>query len=243
MKQRLDSFLLRAGLASSRHQAEVLISLGKVKVNGRIVTRNGTLVEPKTKVTLLPTPIYVSRAAYKLAPVVPKLSLSFTSKVVLDVGASKGGFTDVALQAGATKVYAVDVGTAQLDKTLLVNPKVVAMEKTDVRNLKVLPELVDVILADLSFVSLRVILPYLNKFLAAGGQLVVMAKPQFEVGSRQAAAKLLNKGVVKNDKIRRRILTDFEVWAKGHYRILGKADSALAGEHGNVERFYLLAPI
>jgi 23S rRNA (cytidine1920-2'-O)/16S rRNA (cytidine1409-2'-O)-methyltransferase len=158
---------------------------------------------------------------------------------VLDIGSSTGGFTDFALQNGAERVYAVDVGTNQLDGRLRGNEKIVLMEKTDIRAVRSLPEKVDIVLADVSFISLRKILPGIANLLRPSAQIVAMVKPQFEA-DKQTASK--HKGVIKNDRIRREILKDFEQWSREYFVIDDKADSGVAGAKGNVERFYLLRP-
>ena len=176
---------------------------------------------------------YVSRAGLKLASVSESFKLDFTEKIVLDIGSSTGGFTDYALQHGAQKVYAVDVGTNQLHPSLRQNTKIELHEKTDIRNFYT-DQHIDLIVGDVSFISLREILPHVAKHLMNEQTiLVAMVKPQFEAGKDQ-----VSKGVIKNAKIRRQILNDFEIWAKQYFVILDKKDSEVAGAKGNVERFY-----
>lgn len=177
---------------------------------------------------------FVGRAGEKLAGAAAKLSLDFKNKVVLDVGSSTGGFTQYALSHAAAKVIAVDAGTEQLHPSLRLEQRVELHEKTDIRDFKT-DETIDIILIDVSFVSLRQILPAVAGLASMDTQIAALLKPQFE-----AAAKDLNKGVVKNDSIRRRILKDFELWTKKYFIIKAKADSDLPGTHGNRERFYLL---
>ncbi len=237
LRLRLDQLLVIRGLVGSRSQAAALIKLGKIKVSGRRATQPGQLIDQKVDIEVTKER-YVSRAAYKLASVAPKLSLDFKHNVVLDVGASTGGFTDFALQRGATRVYAVDIGTKQLAAKLKVDSRVVSMEKTDIRQVTSLPESVDLAVVDVSFISLRLILPGLIMLLAKNGQILAMVKPQFETGE----PNVTHKGVIKNDTIRRQILKDFEAWAKDQFQIIAKADSKIAGTKGNIERFYLLKP-
>ena len=177
---------------------------------------------------------YVGRAALKLASVAGKLGLDFKAKTVLDVGSSTGGFTDYALRHGAARVIAVDAGTDQLHPSLRTNLKIELHEKTDIRDFKT-DEKPDVILIDVSFISLRQVLPAVAKLGTKNTQIVVLLKPQFE-----AESKDLNKGIVKNDSIRRGVMKDFETWTKNYFAIKAKADSELAGAGGNRERFYLL---
>ena len=248
-KLRLDRTLLLRGLVSTRSQAQNYIKLGKVKVNGRIIDKPGFLVAESGSLELTQAERYVSRAALKLASVTLALKLNFRGKVVLDVGSSTGGFTDYALRAGAKKVIAVDVGTKQLHPSLRADKRVELHEKADIRNVRlktrefrgrksgpILKSAPEIILVDVSFVSLRMILPHIVTLCKSTTELVVLLKPQFEAGRQQ-----INKGVVKNDTIRRRILKDFEAWAAGHgFLVTAKADSEVAGARGNRERFYLL---
>lgn len=234
-KQRLDKFLFQVGLVGSRSQAENYIRLGKVTVNKKVIQKAGYTVTDSDIVQLVADCTYVSRAGFKLAGASESFKLDFNGKIVLDIGSSTGGFTDYALQHGAQKVYAVDVGTDQLHPSLRSNIKIELHEKTDIRDFYV-DEEIDLIVGDVSFISLRDILPHVVKNLMSKKTiLVAMVKPQFEAGKTQA-----NKGVMKNDKVRRQILADFETWARQYFIILDKKDSEVAGSKGNVERFYKL---
>ena len=233
-KSRLDQELARRQLVSTRSQAESYIKLGKVRVNGQVINKAGFLVAANDKIQLAQTEQYVSRAALKLASVADRFGLDFSDKLVLDVGSSTGGFTDYALKHGAKKVIAVDVGTDQMHPSLRTNSKLELYEKTDIRDFKT-DSKPDVVLIDVSFISLRQILPAVAKLAGPETQIVAMVKPQFEADSKQ-----VNKGVIKNDSIRRGILKDFEAWAGQHFLIKNKADSEVAGAKGNRERFYLL---
>lgn len=234
MKQRLDKALVDRGLVPTRSQAESFIKLGQVRVNGTILTKPGTIVADEAEVKLIAKEQYVSRAGLKLASVTRALKLNFKGKIVLDVGSSTGGFTDFALKNGADKVIAVDVGTDQLHPTLHGNPRIELHEQTDIRDFKP-AQMPDIVVMDVSFISLREILPHVAKISGPGTQIVAMCKPQFEAGS---SAK--HKGVIKNDKMRRDILKDFEQWLKTYFVTVDKADSDIAGSKGNRERFYLL---
>lgn len=236
-KQRLDIELAKRGLTTSRSQSESWIKLGKVTVDGTVVTKPGFFVRPDAEIKLMATEQYVSRAGLKLASVAELLKLRFADAVVLDVGSSTGGFTDYALQHGAQKVYAVDVGTEQLHPSLRGNPKIELHEKTDIRDFQ-LPEAIrpDIVVMDVSFISVREILPHIKAQLSRPGtQIAVMLKPQFEAGRHQT-----NKGIIKNDSVRREILREFEGWAKQYFTLVDKRDSEVAGAKGNRERFYLL---
>ena len=238
-KQRLDQLLVQKGLADNRSKAAALIMAGRVKVGDKVIDKAGYFVKVEAPVSIDPGPSYVSRAGEKLASVAGKLKLNFRAKIVLDVGSSTGGFTDFALQNGAKRVYAVDVGTNQLDWKLRQDTRVVVMEKTDIRDVKTLPEPIDIVVIDVSFISLRQILPAVKKLTNPQTLVVPMAKPQFEADYKTAS---LHKGVIKNDTIRRRILKDLENHFKPDFLVAEKADSEIAGSKGNVERFYLLEP-
>lgn len=235
MKRRLDQRLVELGAVPTRSQAESYIRMGEVTVNNKIVTKAGQLVGEADTVELKAKERYVSRAAFKLASVADSLGLDFKDKVMLDVGSSTGGFTDYALRQGARKVIAVDVGTNQLHPSLHGHERIELHEKTDIRDFKA-NEHIDLIVADVSFVSLRDILPHISTLMSGDTRLVAMVKPQFEaVESSQK-----HKGVIKNDAVRRKILQGFESWVKDLFAIMAKADSHVSGSRGNVERFYLL---
>jgi 23S rRNA (cytidine1920-2'-O)/16S rRNA (cytidine1409-2'-O)-methyltransferase len=238
-KQRLDHALVARGLTSSRSQAENWIRLGKVTVDGKTLTKPGYFVRQSAEVRLVAEEQYVSRAGLKLASVAKVLKLDFRDAVVLDVGSSTGGFTDYALQHGARKVYAVDVGTEQLHPSLRGNERIELHEKTDIRDFVIESELPSIIVIDVSFISLREILPYIARQLSnSDTQIAAMLKPQFEAGRNQT-----NKGIIKNESVRRQILKEFETWAKQYFVVRDKRDSDVAGAKGNQERFYLLVPL
>jgi len=236
VKIRLDQRLVQLGLVRTRSQAGSYIKLGEVKVNDRVTMKPGVLVSPDDIVELTAGEQYVSRAALKLASVAGHFGLDFQDKVVLDVGSSTGGFTDYALQHGAAKVIAVEVGTDQLHPSLKGDQRIELHEKTDIREVKTLSQQPDIVVADVSFISLRQILPHVSTLCTGSTQLVVMVKPQFEAG--ESSHK--HKGVIKNDAMRRDILKDFETWAKRRFVVISKADSAVSGAKGNRERFYLM---
>lgn len=235
MTKRLDLELVARGLVSSRSQAENWIRLGKVSVNGKNVTKPGYFVADTAKIELKITEQYVSRAGLKLASVAQVLDIDFRGKVVLDVGSSTGGFTDYALQHGAAKVIAVDVGTDQLHPSLHSHPQIELHEQTDIRDMHELSATPDIVVIDVSFISLRDILPHVAQLSDKQTVVAAMLKPQFE-----APRDTKHKGVIKNDAMRRAILKDFEAWAKNYFVIQDKADSEVAGSKGNRERFYKL---
>lgn len=235
MKQRLDVALTASGLVPSRSQAESWIRLGKVTVDGTIVTKPGYFVDKASSLALTATEQYVSRAGLKLSSVARVFDIQFAGKTVLDVGSSTGGFTDYALQHGVQKVYAVDVGTDQLHPSLRGNPRIELHEKTDIRDFTP-AQTPDIVTVDVSFISMRKILPHLAKIAGSQTMICAMLKPQFEAVHHQ----LTRSGIVRNDTVRRTILKEFEAWVKSYFIVLGKADSGVAGAHGNKERFYWL---
>jgi 23S rRNA (cytidine1920-2'-O)/16S rRNA (cytidine1409-2'-O)-methyltransferase len=236
VKQRLDMALVGRGLTSSRSQAESYIKMGLVTVDGNIINHPSTQVDDQNKLKINIDEQYVSRAGLKLASVANALNLSFENKLVLDVGSSTGGFTDYSLRHGANKVIAVDVGSDQLHPSLRNNDKIELHEQTDIRDLGMPTEKIDIVVIDVSFISLRSILPKVYELSDSDTQIVAMFKPQFESGSSSK-----HKGVIKNDKIRRQLLSDFEAWLKQNKFFIAKqADSEVHGSKGNKERFYLL---
>lgn len=239
---RLDSEIAKRGLVESRSQAEQEIDFGNVAVNGKIITKSSFLVRETDKIRLIKKNPYVSRAGLKLASVSGFFKLDFKDKVVLDVGSSTGGFTDFALQNGAKQVVAVDVGTEQMHPKLRTDKRLQLHEKTDIRafageeRYRKFLKKAEIILIDVSFISLREVLPAASQLTDSKTSILAMCKPQFEAGQSQ-----INKGVVKNEKIRRDIFQNFEIWLKDHnFIIVSKRDSEIAGEKGNRERFYLL---
>lgn len=234
-KRRLDVALAEQQMVSSRSQAESYVRLGQVKVNGRVVTKAGFLVGEEDEIRLSAEEQYVGRAALKLKSADQAFKLDWKGKTVLDVGSSTGGFTQYALQHGARKVLAVDVGTNQLHPSLRDDERIELHEKTDIRDFKTAQQ-IDIVVGDVSFISLREILPSVAKLVPQGALILAMVKPQFEAGQ----SNLKHKGVIKNDRMRRDILKDYELWVQKEFKILDKKDSEVAGGKGNVERFYLL---
>lgn len=235
MKQRLDVVLAARKLVSSRSQAESFVRLRQVKVNGRIATKSGVLVADTDEIIVQAGQQYVGRAALKLKSAAETFKLDFKGKTVLDVGSSTGGFTQYAILCGAAKVIAVDVGTDQLHPSLRGDVRIELHEKTDIRDYNT-DGIIDIVVGDVSFISLREILPHVAALVDRRADIVVMVKPQFEAGQ----SSLKHKGVIKNDKMRRDILKDFEFWAEKRFKVVAKADSEIPGSKGNVERFYLL---
>lgn len=234
MKVRLDHLLVKKGLVETRSQAESYIRLGKVLVDGVRQKKPGFFVREDSVLKILQDNQYVSRAGMKLESVSKVLKLDFQNKIVLDVGSSTGGFTDFSLRNGAKRVIAVDVGTNQLHPKLRADSRVELHEKTDIRDFST-EQKIDMVVIDVSFISLREILPSVAK-IAPKSKIVAMVKPQFEAGRNGTV-----NGVVKNNSVRRKILQDFESWCRiNNLYIENKRDSEVKGSKGNQERFYLL---
>ena len=235
MKIRLDNLLVDRKMVESRSQAESYIKLGKITVDGVKRTKPGFFVDVDSELKILQRVQYVSRAGLKLESVAKKMRIDFRNKTVLDVGSSTGGFTDYSLKNGANKVIAVDVGTDQLHPKLRLNKKVELHEKTDIRNFKT-DQKIDVVVIDVSFISIKEILPSVVNLSDKNTKIVAMVKPQFEAGRNGTV-----NGVVKNNSYRRKILQDFENWCRSNnLYIENKRDSEVKGAKGNQERFYIL---
>lgn len=235
MTERLDQAMVNRGLVATRSQAESYVKLGKVEVDGNVIEKPGLRIVKSAVVQITSENRYVSRGGFKLESIASKLGLDFHGMNVLDVGSSTGGFTDYALQHGAANVVAVDAGTYQLAESLRANPKIDLHEQTDIKTIKSLSTKINITLIDVSFTSVRPILQHLLRLIDPGSVVVAMVKPQFEAG-----AQLKHKGIIKNQKMRRDIFKDFEGWVKDNFKIIDKADSQVAGEKGNVEKFYKL---
>ncbi len=232
--KRLDVYLFEKNFFPSRDKAKEAILSGIISVNGKITTKPAEKVESGIKVEIIGEKLkYVSRAGLKLEKAASEYKISFKDKIVLDVGASTGGFTDFALQSGALKVYSVDVGTNQLHQSLVNNPKVINMEKTDFRNLPKLNDHIDIAVCDCSFISLKLLSAKFSEVLQRGSILVVLIKPQFECG-KQIAQK--TKGVIKDtilqEQIKQNIIDHF---LSLNFALVGACASPILGTLGNKE--------
>lgn len=235
-RQRLDQALVSRGLAPTRSQAGSYIRLGQVTVNDEVATRPAQMVTNEARLHIAASERYVGRAGLKLASVADRMKLDFSNAVVLDVGSSTGGFTDFALQHGAAMVIAVEAGSRQLHASLRGNPRIELHEQTDIRDISRLSQTPDIVVIDVSFISLRQILPHISTLVTATTRIIAMVKPQFEAGQ----SGLKHKGVIKNEHIRRDVLKAFEQWVQGSFVVVAKVDSAVPGAKGNQERFYSL---
>jgi 23S rRNA (cytidine1920-2'-O)/16S rRNA (cytidine1409-2'-O)-methyltransferase len=237
MKERLDKVIKQRRLIRSRSRAQRMIEAGRVKVNGQIVSRPGHPIDSEAEIEILGYEPYVSRGGEKLEAALERFRIDPKGRVCLDVGASTGGFTDCLLQHGAAKVYAIDVGHDQLHPRLRSHPLVVAREGLNARYLepKDIDEPIDLATVDVSFISLKLILPPLVEILAPGGDLVALVKPQFEVG-KDALPK---DGVVKDAAAQAKALQDVARFLRDEtpWHVVDEMVSPVRGEKGNVEFF------
>jgi len=236
-KERLDVALVRRGLAPSRERARALIMAGQVYVGEQLVDKPGTLVPLDAECRLALTPAelkYASRGGLKLEKALDTFELDPSGRVALDVGASTGGFTDCLLQRGAKRVYTVDVGHGQLAWKLRNDPRVVVMEHTNIRHLTSLPELVECASIDVSFISLRLVLPAIVPLLAPQAWVVALVKPQFEAGKADADR---GAGVISDPAVHERVLRELKDWIPLHtpLSVRGLTDSPILGREGNRE--------
>jgi 23S rRNA (cytidine1920-2'-O)/16S rRNA (cytidine1409-2'-O)-methyltransferase len=241
-KERLDMELVRRGLAASRDRARALILAGSVEVDGTIVTKAGTQVAAETPVALrAPDHPYVSRGALKLIAGLDAFGLDPAGWAALDIGASTGGFTDVLLQRGARRVYAIDVGYGQLAWSLRSDARVVTLERENIRHLDParIPEPCDLAVIDVSFISLTLVLPRVAELLGppGGKPIVALIKPQFEVGKGQVG----RGGVVRDDAARQGAVDKVQRWASDHgFEVGPVVTSPIQGPAGNIEYVQLL---
>ena len=238
MRERLDLVLVRRGLAETRERAQSLILSGAVRVNGLAATRPAQSVADDAHLQLADTgPEYVSRGALKLEKALDTWAIDPAGRVVLDVGASTGGFTDLLLRRGAARVYAVDVGYGQLHYKLRNDPRVVSMERTNVRHLTELPERPTLAVVDVSFISLKLALP--PAFALVDRQVVALIKPQFEAGRHQVG----KGGVVRDPAIHQQVITDLARWSEQQpWRLVETVESPIKGPAGNLEFLSLWTP-
>ncbi len=239
-KIRLDQLLVERGLADSRSKALALIMAGTVRVDDVVITKAGTRVAADADVQCAEKPPFVSRGGKKLAGALDVFDTDPTGMVALDAGASTGGFTDCLLQRGAAHVFAADVGYGQLDDKLVNDPRVTVMDRTNVRHMTPddLPGPMDLIVGDLSFISLSLVLPALAALLKPGGRMILLVKPQFEVGKKNVG----KGGIVRDPEKREEAIATVIVTARMNgMRFLGRVTSPITGAKGNVEFLIHLA--
>lgn len=241
-KQRLDVLLVERGLAESRAKAQALIMAGQVRVDGQTALKPASAIPTDSVLTVDSGPRFVSRGGEKLEAAFEAFPLDVAGLICADVGASTGGFTDCLLQHGAAKVYAIDVGKGLLDWKLRNDPRVVVMEETNARYIQSLPEPVDFVTIDASFISLKILLPVVKNWFippspsgrGAGGEgLVALIKPQFEAGRKVTAR---GQGVIRDPEIHRQVLLDVLTFAQTQgWGLQGLVKSPLLGPKGNAE--------
>lgn len=237
-KERLDALLMNRGMFESRAKAQAAVMAGQVLVNEQKIDKPGTPVPPDVTIRLLGNNLpYVSRGGLKLEKALQIFPISVKDKIVADIGASTGGFTDCALQNGAVKVYAIDVGYGQLAWKLRSDERVINMERTNVRYLEKdsLPEQVDAVTIDVAFISLDKVLPAVHKIVKEDGFVIALIKPQFEAGKENVG----KKGVVRDAKVHESVINNVIDFAKAEgFGIAGMDFSPIKGPEGNIE--YLL---
>lgn len=236
-KERLDVALVRRGLVPSRERARALIMAGQVFLGEKMVDKAGTLIPLDAECRLAEAPDelkYVSRGGLKLEKALATFDLKPEGLVALDVGASTGGFTDCLLRNGASKVYALDVGRAQLAWTLRNDPRVVVMEQTNIRHVTELPEPIACVVIDVSFISLHLVLPPIVPLLEPNAWIVALVKPQFEAGKAEVDR---GSGVISDPAVHERVLSELQEWIPAHtsLRVKGITDSPIHGRDGNKE--------
>ncbi|GHO44353.1 TlyA family RNA methyltransferase [Ktedonospora formicarum] len=238
-KERLDVALVRRGLVPSRERARALIMAGQVYAGERMVDKPGTMIPLDTECRLAevaPELKYVSRGGLKLEKALDEFQLDPADRVAIDVGSSTGGFTQCLLERGVRRVYAVDVGHGQLAWSLRNDERVVVMERTNIRHLDTLPELMQCAVIDVSFISLRLVLPPLEALLARSPEtwIASLVKPQFEAGKAEVDR---GRGVISDPEVHQRVLQELQEWIPQHttFQVLGISDSPILGRDGNRE--------
>lgn len=232
-KKRLDVLVVERGLAETRERAQALILAGDVNVAGRILDKAGAQVDSNIEITIRAPLPYVGRGGYKLAGALDAFAVDPTNLVCADIGASTGGFTDVLLQRGAAKVYAIDVGYGQLAWKLRQDPRVVVMDRVNARYLESLPEPIDLVVIDVSFISLEHILRIAQKLLPpSGGKIIALIKPQFEAGKNQVG----RGGIVRDAQVHQQVQDKITRFAQSlGLHVNGLIQSPIIGTEGNIE--------
>ena len=232
-KVRLDVLLVERGLAESRAKAQALIMAGQVRVAGQTAIKPATAISPDSVLTVDSGPRFVSRGGEKLDAALEVFPINVSGLTCADVGASTGGFTDCLLQRGAVKVYAIDVGKGILHWKLRNDKRVVVMEETNARYVESLPEEVSLVTVDASFISLKVLLPTIQKWINENTNLICLIKPQFEAGKKDVSR---GDGVIRDPEIHKQVLIDVLTFAQNEgFGICGLIKSPLLGPKGNAE--------
>jgi len=237
-KKRLDALLVERDLAESRQRARSLILAGKVRVNEQTADKVGTLITVDAEIKIREPLKYVSRGGYKLEGALDAFQIGVRDKICADVGASTGGFTDCLLQCRVARVYAIDVGYGQIAWKLRIDPRVTVLDRVNARYLQSLPEPIDLATIDVSFISIKQILPAIQPLLQPRGETVALIKPQFEAGREQVG----KGGIVRDARVHRAVVQKITRDAiDADWRILGLSRSPIAGAEGNIEFFVHLS--
>lgn len=241
MNKRLDLLVAENNMVKSREMAKELIKKSKVTVDGKVITKPSAMISEESIIIITGEVLsYVGRGGLKLEQAISEFNLSFTDKVCMDIGASTGGFTDCMLQNGAKKVYAVDVGHDQLAEKLLNDRRVINLEKTNIRTFEKeqLNDIIDFISIDVSFISLKLVLPKVKELISQKGEVVALIKPQFEATKSQ----LNKKGILKDKNIHISILKDIISFCRSMFTVKGLCFSPIKGGDGNIEYLVHLSP-
>lgn len=231
-KKRIDVMLVEKGLAESRAKAQAMIMAGDVLADGKIVLKAGTLVNKDADVSVAEPPPFVSRGGFKLDYGLGYFGLDVRDAVVADIGASTGGFTDCLLKRGVRRVYAVDVGYGQLDYRLRQDHRVIVMDRVNARNTPDIREKLDMVVIDVSFISVEKIIPAIAGLLKEKGSIIVLVKPQFEAKRKEVG----KGGIIRQPEIHARVLGRFVKWVTDNgYRLKGLVGSPIEGASGNRE--------
>jgi 23S rRNA (cytidine1920-2'-O)/16S rRNA (cytidine1409-2'-O)-methyltransferase len=246
-KTRLDLLLVERGMADSRARAQALVMAGQVRVEGQVEIKPSAQVAPEARLEIEPGQRYVSRGGEKLEAALSNFPVELQGRICADVGASTGGFTDCLLQHGAAKVYAIDVGRGLLHWKLRTDARVVVLEQTNARLLASLPEPVNLVTIDASFISLKLLLPVVKGWFSTTGQgenkgkggsnppgeVIALVKPQFEAGRKEAAR---GKGVIRDPAVHQAVLKDILAFAESQgFNLRGQIQSPVVGPKGNIE--------
>jgi 23S rRNA (cytidine1920-2'-O)/16S rRNA (cytidine1409-2'-O)-methyltransferase len=237
-KKRLDVLLVERGLVETRQRAQALILAGEVRVADRIVDKVGTPIADDAEISIRASLQYVGRGGFKLAGALDAFALEPREKICADIGASTGGFTDCLLQRGAARVYAIDVGYGQLAWKLRNDPRVIVMDRVNIRLFDALPEPIDLAVMDVSFISLSLVFPVARRLLNPRGEIISLVKPQFEAGRGQVG----KGGIVRDARVHRAVLEKIVRDARANdLRVRGICRSPITGADGNVEFFIYLS--
>lgn len=234
---RLDQYLVVNKICDSRNKAQNLIKTGEILVNDRVILKTGYRIGNEDNIRSTATKIFVGRGGQKLAAALEFFNINPQGMIVADIGASTGGFSDVLLQQGAEKIYAIDVGHDQLAEKIKNHPRVINLEKTNIKDIHSLPEKLDLAVIDLSYISLTKVLIKIKKLLKNEGQIIVLLKPQFEGGPNMVNSS----GVISKKNDRQQIVKNFQNWLiANNFQLMNKIPSPIKGKRGNCEYLLLI---